>query len=47
MSIISEYKEMSYGEALESDSIAQDWLKENKRRFGHFINGHLLVCNVM
>ena len=30
---------MSYGEALESDSIAQDWLKENKRRFGLFING--------
>ena len=30
---------MDYGEALESDLIAQDWLKSKNRRFGHFING--------
>ncbi len=30
---------MDYGEALESDLIAQEWLKSKNRSFGHFING--------
>ena len=39
MSIVNEFKEMRYTEALESDSAASEWLEKNKRKFGHFING--------
>ena len=39
LSIAKEFKEMGYGEALESDAAALEWLEKNKRKFGHFING--------
>ena len=39
LSIAKEFKEMGYGEALESDAAALEWLEKNKRKFGHFIDG--------
>ena len=39
LSIAKKFKEMGYGEALESDAAALEWLEKNKRKFGHFING--------
>ena len=45
LSIAKEFKEMGYGEALESDSAALGWLEKNKRKFGHFIDSILRRCN--
>ncbi|MFT7179135.1 MAG: aldehyde dehydrogenase (NAD+) [Oceanospirillaceae bacterium] len=37
--LIQDFEQLNYSQALESDSEAQAWLQQNERRFGHYING--------
>jgi aldehyde dehydrogenase (NAD+) len=37
--ILQEFQQLNYSQALESDSEAQAWLQQNNRRFGHYIDG--------
>ncbi len=39
MTLIQEFDQLNYSQALESDAEAQAWLQSKGRRFGHYING--------
>ncbi len=39
MTLIKEFEQLNYSQALESDSQAQAWLQQSERRFGHYIDG--------
>ena len=39
MTLLNEFEQLNYSQALESDSQAQAWLQQNQRRFGHYIDG--------
>jgi aldehyde dehydrogenase (NAD+) len=39
MTILQEFEQLNYSQALESDCEAQAWLQQNNHRFGHYIDG--------
>jgi len=39
MTLLNEFEQLNYSQALESDAQAQAWLQQNQRRFGHYIDG--------
>ncbi len=44
MSILEIYEEMSYGTAPEGAEVAQKWLGDHGRTFGHFIGGRFVLA---
>ena len=45
MSVAHYFKTMDYGTAPEADSEARAWLKKHNHRFGHFIDGRMVVSS--
>ena len=43
MSILEIYSDMSWGTAPEATDIAQQWLEDHDRKFGHFIGGEFVA----
>ena len=39
MTLLNEFEQLNYSQALESDAQAQAWLQQNQCRFGHYIDG--------
>ena len=45
MTLLESFKELNYSQALESDAIALEWLKQNGNRFGQYIDGKFVTNN--
>ena len=38
MTLLNEFEQLNYSQALESDAQAQAWLQQNQCRFGHYLS---------